>query len=70
MQFNNSFRDVVRKFFGSLFLPMLFISKAIEEFVYWQFVDGSAKPVIAMAILGAVTLALWLVIDDVADVVE
>jgi len=70
MQFNNSPRDVVRKFFGSLFLPMLFISKAIEEFVYWQFVDGSAEPVIAMSVLGAVTLTCWLVLDDVAKAVD
>jgi hypothetical protein len=67
MQLNNSPRDVVRKLLDSPWLPLLFISKAIEETVYWQFVDGTAEPVVAMSLLGIVSLLAWVFIDDVAD---
>lgn len=67
MQLNNSPRDVVRKLLDSPWLPLLFISKAIEETVYWQFVDGTVEPVVAMSLLGIVSLLAWVFIDDVAE---
>lgn len=67
MQLDNSPRDLVRKLLDSPWLPLLFISKAIEETVYWKFVDGTVEPVVAMSLLGIVSLLAWVVVDDVAD---
>jgi hypothetical protein len=67
MQFDNSLRDILRKTLDTPFLPLLFISKAIEEAVYWKFVDGTAEPVIAMGMLGIIALIAWVTIDEVAE---
>lgn len=67
MNLDNSLGDVVRKLVDTPFLPLLFISKAIEETVYWQFVDGTVTPVVAMSALGIVSLIAWVTVDEVAD---
>lgn len=70
MSLNNDASQLYEKLVDTPFLPLLFISKCIEQASFWMIGEASATSIVAMGILAAGSTILWLSIDEDFDVLS
>jgi len=70
MGLNNDAAQLYSKLVDTPFLPLLFISKCIEQASFWMIGEASAISIGAMAILSVGSTILWLSIDEDFDILS
>lgn len=64
MKIKNTPKQLQQKLINHPFFPLLFIGKAAESTVYYQFANTELETVLAMYAVAGVTTAMWLYLDE------
>lgn len=67
MKIKNTPKQLQQKLINHPFFPLLFIGKAAESTVYYQFANTKLLTVLAMYVMAAVVTVLWLNADGDFD---
>jgi len=67
MKIRNTPKQLQQKLINHPFFPLLFIGKAAESTVYYQFANTELETVLAMYAMAGVVTALWLSADGDFD---
>jgi len=67
MKIRNTPKQLQEKLINHPFFPLLFIGKAAESTVYYQFANTELETVLAMYAMAGVVTALWLSADGDFD---
>jgi len=70
MKIKNTPKQLQQKLINHPFFPLLFIGKATESTVYYQFANTNLETVLASYAMAAVCTVLWFAADGDFDFME